>query len=166
MPYAFTCLLKSDALKKRQLVTSTMNALFRFAENENPDQLDTRIHAFNILKKLFQDSDLKFELDPFVAEGFIRSIKGFSTEDWGVRNSSLMLFSALALRTLGPKPRLNLLEFFKRCPSLIEFFESELKSYILNKVMYPPIYPIALLLSRMVPFDKAKSPPNVDSHEE
>jgi hypothetical protein len=32
------------------------------------------------------------------------SIKGFGTEDWGVRNSSLMLFSSLSLRTLGPKP--------------------------------------------------------------
>lgn len=32
--------------------------------------------------------------------------------------------------------------------------------------MYPPIYPIALLLSRMIPFDQVKSPPIIDSQEE
>jgi hypothetical protein len=75
--------------------------------NQNPIEL--RIHALNILKKLFQDSDLKGDLDPYVSEAFISSIKGFTSEEWGVRNSSLMLFTVLSNRTVGVKPTYNLL---------------------------------------------------------
>jgi hypothetical protein len=51
------------------------------------------------------------------------SIKGFTSEEWGVRNSSLMLFTVLANRTVGIKPTFNLLEFFHRCPELFDFFK-------------------------------------------
>jgi hypothetical protein len=122
IPYAFTCLLKSEALRRRHLVDNTISKLFYFARNDSSEAKELRIHSLNILKRLFQDSDLRFELDPFVSEAFVLSIKGFGTEDWGVRNSSLMLFSALSLRTLGPKPELNLMQFFQKCPSLVDYF--------------------------------------------
>jgi len=48
-------------------------------------------------------------LDIYVSEGIISSIKGFTSEEWGVRNSSLMLFSVLANRTIGIRPTYNLL---------------------------------------------------------
>lgn len=60
MPYAFTCLLKSEALRRKELVGETMRRLFGFARNEDAKLLELRIHSFNILKRLFQDSDLKF----------------------------------------------------------------------------------------------------------
>ena len=55
------------------------------------------------------------------------SIRGFTGEEWGVRNSSLMLFSVLANRTVGIRPTYNLLEFFHRCPELLDFFTHQLK---------------------------------------
>jgi len=106
---------------------------------------------------LFQDGDLKNELDPFVSAAFISSIKGFTGEEWGVRNSSLMLFSVLANRTVGIKPTFNLLEFFHKCPDLLPFFTEQLENTKLD-TMYPPLYPIVLLLSRLLPFDLKDKP--------
>ena len=63
-----------------------------------------------------------------------------------------MLFSALANKTLGIKPTINLLEFFHKCPELYEFIAQEL-SKKQSITMYPPLYPIVLLLSRLLPFD-------------
>jgi hypothetical protein len=60
-------------------------------------------------RKLFQDGDLKGDLDPYVSTAFVSSIRGFTSEEWGVRNSSLMLFSVLANRTVGIRPTYNLL---------------------------------------------------------
>jgi len=42
-------------------------------------EIELRIHALNILKKLFQDSDLKGDIEPYVSEAFITSIKGFTS---------------------------------------------------------------------------------------
>lgn len=75
-----------------------------------------------------------------------------------------MLFSSLSLRTLGPKPELNLMQFFQKCPSLVDYFMEELNNYIKVKSMYPPLYPIALLLSRLTPFDNVESAVR-DTHE-
>ena len=71
-----------------------------------------------------------------------------------------MLFTALSNRTVGVRPTYNLLEFFIKCPNLLEFIQNELHSFTeasLN-TMYPPLYPIVLLFSRLLPFDlKEKS---------
>lgn len=40
-------------------------------------------------------------MDPFISQCFELAITQFAFDDWSVRNSALMLFSALASRTLG-----------------------------------------------------------------
>ena len=69
-----------------------------------------------------------------------------------MRNASLMLFAVLANRTLGIKTSYNMLEFFHKCPDLLDFVSGALKGSQLN-TMYPPLYPIVLLFSRLLPFD-------------
>lgn len=94
------------------------------------------------------------------------AIKGFAIEDWSIRNSSLMLFSALSLRTVGGsknpnsqtiKSKLNLVEFFTRAPELLEFFLQEISAFVHTDkyahTQYPPLYPIALLFTRLLPYD-------------
>ena len=63
-----------------------------------------------------------------------------------------MLFTVLANRTVGIKPTYNLVEFFHKCPDLLDFFTQHLQEQRLD-TMYPPMYPIVLLLSRLLPFD-------------
>ena len=56
------------------------------------------------------------------------------------------------------------MQFFQKCPSLVDYFMEELNNYIKVKSMYPPLYPIALLLSRLTPFDNVESAVR-DTHE-
>jgi len=67
------------------------------------------------------------------------SIKGFSSSDWAIRNSALMLFSSIAKRTLGTdkvadqhsvKNSMNIIEFFTRAPLLLDFFLREIKGFL------------------------------------
>ncbi len=155
MPFAFCCLLKSASLKRGKLVEHSLTELLALSRESKETSIELRIHALNIMKKLFQDSDLKGDLDFYVSDAFISSIKGFTSEEWGVRNSSLQLFTALSNRTVGVKPTYNLLEFFLKCPSLLEFIQNELNNFDESSfnTMYPPLYPIVLLFSRLLPFD-------------
>ena len=62
-------------------------------------------------------------MEQFIGDGIMKSIASFSCDDWSVRNSSLMLFSALASRTIGRhtnheklSARKNFVEFFIKAP--------------------------------------------------
>lgn len=107
IPYAFSCLLKSEAIKRKLLIEKTIKLLLQRSREESNSSIELRIHSLNILKKLFQDSDLKQDLDIYVSEAFICAIRGFTSEEWGVRNSSLMLFSVLANRSTRIKHKVT-----------------------------------------------------------
>lgn len=88
---------------------------------------------------IFEDATLKKDVEKFIGNGFQIAIKGFGANDWGVRNSSLMLFSSLSKRTFGSnkssdqnsmKNCLNILEFFTRAPQLLEFFLKEITDFL------------------------------------
>jgi hypothetical protein len=80
VPFAFCCLLKSESLKRHKLIENSVSELLILSRENKENPIELRIHALNILKKLFQDSDLKGDIDPYVSDAFISSIKGFSSE--------------------------------------------------------------------------------------
>jgi hypothetical protein len=74
---------------------------------------------------------LKIDIEGYIGQGFISAIRGFSSNDWVIRNSALMLFSSIAKRTLGTdkvadqhsvKNSMNIIEFFTRAPDLLDYF--------------------------------------------
>lgn len=136
--------------------TSFGSMIHRIINLSHSEEMHTSVHGLNILKDVFNNQNLKPFVEPYLALGFERAILGFSSEDWNIRNSSLMLFSSLSKRVFpkdvekGPSP----IEFFARMPSLLPFFIQEIKSFIHKEsVMFPSLYPIALLFSRLRPFD-------------
>lgn len=97
-------------------------------------------------------------MDQYIGDALILSIKSFAYDDWSVRNSALMLFSALANRTIGRHTnsevlgaRKNFIEFFVRGPKLVGFFNEEIDRFLKDSdsSLYPSLYPITLLLSRV-----------------
>ncbi|EGR31610.1 thyroid adenoma associated, putative [Ichthyophthirius multifiliis] len=166
LPSAVVCLLKAEIAGNRQvLLNKTVKRLLEMVQNPNLVN-NIKIHSLNILKKIFEDGNIKMEVDKHMGEGFEIAIKGFSIEDWSIRNSSLMLFSALCSRVIGGcknpnaqnvKSKLNVVEFFARVPCLLDFFQKELQKFVFSNFyensQYPPIYPIGLLLSRLLPYD-------------
>lgn len=93
------------------------------------DSMELRVHALNILRKLFLETTLRNEMELHIGPAFRLSITNFAYDDWSVRNSALMLFSALAQRTIGKHTnserlaaRKTFMEFFAKVHDLVHFF--------------------------------------------
>jgi len=61
---------------------------------------DTKIHAFNIMKFIFQDAYLRQDVNTYVPKAMILSMEEFKSDNWSIRNSALMCFTALIKRLL------------------------------------------------------------------
>lgn len=131
------------------------------------------VHAFNVLKAAFNDTNLATDTSGFSAEALIISVRSFSSSYWEVRNSACLAYTALVRRMIGflnvqkresVRRALSGVEFFHRYPSLHSFLFSELKvvtellrdrsEYLgsnLANVVHPSLWPMLILLSRLKP---------------
>lgn len=131
------------------------------------------VHAFNVLRAAFNDTNLATDTSGFAAEALIVSIHSFSSPYWEVRNSACLAYTALVRRMIGflnlqkreSRRSLTGLEFFHRYPSLHPFLYNELNVATdalgdatsgcsesnLSKVVHPSLCPVLILLSRLKP---------------
>ncbi|KAJ6738928.1 THYROID ADENOMA-ASSOCIATED PROTEIN-like protein, partial [Salix koriyanagi] len=132
------------------------------------------VHAFNVLRAAFNDTNLGTDTSGFAAEALIVSIRSFSSPYWEVRNSACLAYTALVRRMIGflnlqkresVRRALTGLEFFHRYPSLHPFLYNELNVATdalgdatsgcsesnLSKVVHPSLCPVLILLSRLKP---------------
>lgn len=132
------------------------------------------VHAFNVLRAAFNDTNLATDTSGFAAEALIYSIRSFSSPYWEVRNSACLAYSALIRRMIGflnvqkresARRALTGLEFFHRYPTLHSFLFHELKIATesllggssgqqgsnLAKLVHPSLCPILILFSRLKP---------------
>ncbi|KAA8530356.1 hypothetical protein F0562_005065 [Nyssa sinensis] len=132
------------------------------------------VHAFNVLRAAFNDTNLATDTSGFSAEALIISIRSFSSSYWEVRNSACLAYTALIRRMIGflnvqkresARRALTGLEFFHRYPSLHPFLFNELKVATkllrdrssghpesnLATVVHPSLCPILILLSHLKP---------------
>lgn len=111
----------------------------------------------------FQDAHLKLDLEHYIGEGLKLAIIGFTDNDWSIRNSSLMVYSAIINRMfvksndnkINHKNKLNIIQFFLRAPNLIKFFIEEIEKFSKSNEFnqYPSLYPICLIFSKLLPYD-------------
>lgn len=59
------------------------------------------VHAFNVLRVAFNDTNLATDTSGFSAEALIVSIRSFSSPYWEVRNSACLAYTALVRRMIG-----------------------------------------------------------------
>ncbi|KAL5739037.1 hypothetical protein ACOSQ2_028217 [Xanthoceras sorbifolium] len=132
------------------------------------------VHAFNVLRAAFNDTNLATDTSGFSAEALIVSIRSFSSPYWEIRNSACLAYTALVRRIIGflnvqkresARRALTGLEFFHRYPLLHPFIYNELKVITeslgdvssgqsesnLAKVVHPSLCPMLILLSRLKP---------------
>ncbi|KAI9146439.1 putative death-receptor fusion protein-domain-containing protein [Paraphysoderma sedebokerense] len=153
LPIAFEKLMAIAEMDLQQNVNGTVDDL-------------PQVHAFNILRSLYQDSKLSQHVSPYIADGFMLSIKNLSSPIWAIRNCAMMLFSTLINRTCGVKQskdehhsinKLTGKQFFHRYPKLHSFLLQELDNNVkglLNRndpSVHNSLYPILTLLSRLHP---------------
>ncbi|KAI7742493.1 hypothetical protein M8C21_019413, partial [Ambrosia artemisiifolia] len=132
------------------------------------------VHAFNVLRVAFNDTNLATDTSGFAAEAMIIAIRSFSSSYWEVRNGACLAYTALVRRMIGflnvqkresARRALTGLEFFHRYPALHPFLYSELKIATelltngspehvgsnLAKAVHPSLCPMLMLLSRLKP---------------
>ncbi|PKA50724.1 hypothetical protein AXF42_Ash017603 [Apostasia shenzhenica] len=132
------------------------------------------VHAFNVLRAAFNDTNLAADTSGFCAEALIIAIRSFSSPYWEVRNSACLAYTSLVRRMVGflnvhkresARRALTGLEFFHRYPALHSFLSHELEiaakqlddGYSANarssiaKAIHPSLCPILILLSRLKP---------------
>jgi hypothetical protein len=187
LPNAVASLLKAEPVgMKTDTFPVVLKQLQELAAKDIPGKFEVRIHAINILRVVFQDAELKQDMEHYIGQGLALAIRGFSDNDWSVRNSSLMLYSAI-MKRLFPnvsneaqanyRSGLNVIQFFVlRAPSLLKFFFDEILDFSKRSGdhnMYPTIYPISLLLSKLLPYDmnaneeeKEQKEPEQNANEE
>jgi len=67
----------------------------------------TQVHALNILRLIFRDASLGEHTPLYGGPGIRVAVAGFSSRAWAVRNSSMMLFAAVAERAVGSPSKLR-----------------------------------------------------------
>jgi hypothetical protein len=157
-------------MPKRQFFLETMSQLLALAASAEAEP-ENRVHACNILRALYRDTRLGESVAAHVEAGLRVAIQGFEAADWAERNAATLLFSALVTRIFGVKREkdaavlsskncLTGKVFFQRYPTLHAFLLEKLtqsvpllddKSAGGTLQLYPALYPILLILSRIFP---------------
>jgi hypothetical protein len=93
------------------------------------------VHALNIIRLIILDGTLGPHLDSFICRATMCCVRGFESKRWAVRNSSMMVFSAVIQRAVdvekkesGGSRAATAAEFFQRYPALFPFLLKELAS--------------------------------------
>lgn len=104
------------------MVPPEMNATWKSSKIRDEGVIPT-VHAFNILRAAFNDTNLATDTSGFSAEALIIAIRSFSSPYWEIRNSACLAYTALVRRMIGflnvqkresARRALTGLEFFHR----------------------------------------------------
>jgi len=79
------------------------------------------VHAFNVLKAAFNDTNLATDTSGFSAEAMIVCIRSFSSPHWEIRNSACLAYTALVRRMIGFL-NVHKRESARRAITSLEFF--------------------------------------------
>lgn len=107
LPYAICAILTAEINPNdRTLISSTFEHLLRIAQSPvisvgNKNQEIPQVHAFNCIKSLFVETNLSNRSAWFIEPALKLSIVGFSSDNWAIRNCSVMLFSTLHAKLFG-----------------------------------------------------------------
>ncbi|EFC42522.1 predicted protein [Naegleria gruberi] len=158
LPWTFASIMKSEpTFLPRKLLPETMQYLLNVALNQSNYKTSQVVNALNVLRFLFHDAQLGPYVQQFVEDGLIISLKGFGSTIWAIKNSSLMMYTALLHRSLGDNDSIKTgTEYFSRYPRLRTFLLEQLNTVTdenreHKRILHPSLYPMLLLLSRLRP---------------
>eukprot|EP00755_Sulcionema_specki_P017458 Sspe_Gene.11271::Locus_3805_Transcript_1_1_Confidence_1.000_Length_6072::g.11271::m.11271 len=127
---------------------------------ESPTYL-AKVNALNVLKYVVEDTFLREAVLVHASRALVLALEGFNHNVWAVRNSSLILYSALMNRVVGDTRnaagRVSLKDFLVRyheaLPTLLGFFRAATEKGVEGpaKELHPCLYPLLLLFSLLAP---------------
>lgn len=181
--YSFLSLLRAEPANcKVTLLPLAMSQLLRISQHDLVVSVENAglsidaerrcVHAINVLRLILLDGGLGSDLDGYIAPCCDLAIKGFQSQKWQIRNSCVMLFSAVVQKAIesekndtgkGLRKTSTAFEFFSRFPSLFPSLLRELKlavsQYRHNSVIEDQdelsyeqsLYPILLFIAKFRP---------------
>lgn len=121
-------------------------------------RLRAQVHALNILRHTFLDTNLAKEVSSYIPEAMLCALDGFGAVSWAVRNSSTLAFSVLLSRSMGGAAQRKTFgsgEFFLRypslCPALVARLARAADALIGQGEMHPELQPVLVLLAQLAP---------------
>lgn len=169
IPPTILAILRAEPLSNEPvLLNLTLEFLLTLARTST-DEDDSKIHALNIMRFIFQDALLKHDIGKFLTPAMILATENFKSDNWSIRNSALMCFTSLTKRLLNTttvqeqdlsrKKGLSIWEFVSRYEQLSEYFKTTLKACLGQKKLSKEsqersdmvIFSILLLISRLIP---------------
>jgi hypothetical protein len=127
-------------------------------------QLRAQVHALNILRHVFLDTNLAKEVSSYIPEAMLCALEGFGASSWAVRNSSTLAFSVLLSRSMGGAAQRKAFgsgEFFLRYPALCPALAARLSRAAdalfaggeggARGEMHPELQPVLVLLAQLAP---------------
>jgi hypothetical protein len=84
LPLCILAIVSSEPNNRKVLLPWTMKTLIKIGLQTPSDNFDQtidlpQVHAFNILRTIFMDAKLGTDVLPYVSDGFVLAIKGFSS---------------------------------------------------------------------------------------
>ncbi|CAF1068116.1 unnamed protein product, partial [Didymodactylos carnosus] len=173
LPFYLQSILTNEPLtdnvqQQRKYVGKLMETLIEIIDNDSDtigdDQQENsrKIHAYNTLRSFYRNTRFSNDVMPYVEQGLLISVRGFTSEIWMIRNCATLLLSAILLRIFGParikddlskKNSMTSREFFNKYPSLFKLFIEELNigTSNPNESLSTRLFAILLILRRLYP---------------
>ncbi|ABN66924.2 predicted protein [Scheffersomyces stipitis CBS 6054] len=157
MPFLISGILiaNSSVAKYPNLMKLTFSSLLAIARKPVQHVADEKIdipqvHAFNIMKQIFLESDLANACSEFVEDSLSLALENFNCDNWSVRNCAVMLFGAIQQRIFGNRTIPSKL-FFGKYPSIAQLLVKQLKESSLSRKSQngEVVLPILLLLMKL-----------------
>ncbi|KAG8344682.1 hypothetical protein TRVL_04489 [Trypanosoma vivax] len=117
-----------------------------------------RSNALNVLKFIFENKAFASRSVSFLEAAFWIAATGFNDSTWCIRNSSLMLFSAVLPRFVGEHPstggvgvNTSLHDIATRVPQALTFTYEELAKSCVSPIPQLSVFPLLQMLSMLAP---------------
>ncbi|XP_057316978.1 thyroid adenoma-associated protein homolog isoform X2 [Hydractinia symbiolongicarpus] len=162
LPFYLQALCTTEpAIKAKESLTFLMVSLTDLCKSSmGKHDVNKLVISLNILRAFYKDTKLCEDIFPYISDGVVIAVKGFSSSNWAIRNSCTILFSALMQRIFGVKKfKMTGREFFSRFPALFTFLLEQANVMVqktttdeaMNDYLHPSIFPVLLLLSHLYP---------------
>lgn len=171
LPHAIVAVLEAeDTTVPLSLFPKTMKVLLRVATgahmgdgddmNDMNDETSRsqRSNALNVLKFIFENKTFASRSVASLEEAFWIAASGFDDSTWGIRNSSLMLFSAVLTRFVGEHSptgsvgvNTSLHKIALRAPHGVSFAYEELLRSCASSTPRLGVFPLLQMLSMLTP---------------
>lgn len=166
--YCFLAILRAEPRNRdAKLFARVVEQLLRVASRRDASKctIRSKIHALNVLKLICQDAVLADDTRAYIVPIFHVAIEGFGVAIWAVRNSSMMLYTAITQRAIGDKriadgardERIVCSTLFLGCPGFRQFLYERFASGDGDddgdgdEAKSSSIYFILMVLSRLKP---------------